>query len=244
MTGSLRQAAAGSEAAFPTPCLNPCPRPKSVRTNPDRRSPSLRGGEQSRAYHFRPRRAVEIRGCRGSRDYWNVRYRATSCGWEINWRPCAWPWIVRHRSLRPQGSQWQCPLRRYPTQRRGRRLGRFPCRRPRRCRLYSGLVSSLALWSSNPAAGSEAAFPTPCLDTSPCPVVVSVVGIRQAGPGQRTARCWARAEAPGIPNQPDRRSPDSTSTRWRAWLSLPCRVWTRRGCCVGRLSPLNIKEKN
>ena len=33
-------------------------------------------------------------------------------------------------------------------------------------------------------AGSEAAFPTPCLGAIPCPVVVSVVGIRQAGPGQ------------------------------------------------------------
>ncbi len=69
MTGSVRRAVAGSEAASPTPCLNPCPRPKSVRTNPDRRSPSLRGGEQSQAYHFRPRRAVEIHACYRSLDH-------------------------------------------------------------------------------------------------------------------------------------------------------------------------------
>ncbi len=58
-------------------------------------------------------------------------------------------------------------------------------------------------------AGSEAAFPTPCLDAIPCPVVVSVVGTQgqKQVQGKRTARCWARAEAPGIPNQPDRRSP-------------------------------------
>ena len=134
----------------------------------------------------------------------NVAHTATSCGWEINcWRLCAWLWIVRHRSLCPQRSQWQCPVRRYSSQRLGQRLGRFPCRRPRRCRLYSGLVSSLALWSSNPAAGSEAAFPTPCLDTSPCPVVVSVVCTHDRY-GRRGVE---REEGTQAPNQPDRRSP-------------------------------------
>ena len=46
-----------------------------IPNQPDRRSPGPRGGEQSQAYHFRPRRAVEIRGFRGSRDTENVQQR-------------------------------------------------------------------------------------------------------------------------------------------------------------------------
>ncbi len=59
-------------------------------------------------------------------------------------------------------------------------------------------------------AGGEAALPTPCLDRSPCPVVVSVSSVaEEAGPLQ-TGNWTAGRLAMGAsrhPNPPDRRSP-------------------------------------
>ncbi len=62
-------------------------------------------------------------------------------------------------------------------------------------------------------AGSEAAFPTPCLDPAPCPVMASVSSIaKEAGPlqtGNWTTGRLAMGKPLSIANLPDRRSPSS-----------------------------------
>ena len=77
-------------------------------------------------------------------------------------------------------------------------------------------------------AGSEAAFPTPCLDAIPCPVVASVVCTHESA--HRTAKSLGLG---GVPRDSQPTGPAlPRPTRWRAESSLPCHA----GCAAATQS--------